>query len=143
MSKTKRQIILLAFNELGLASYEYDLTAGELQSALQKLDDMMAEWEIRNIFLSYNLSSSSNLNDVSNIPSSCNQAVYTNLAKRIAPSQGKILSNETKEAASRGLKMLQARASSPPQMSLGSYVVSGAGNRSSVLNQRPFLSTES
>tara|TARA_R110001599_G_scaffold128099_2_gene301770 strand:+ start:131 stop:565 length:435 start_codon:yes stop_codon:yes gene_type:complete len=143
MSKTKRQIILLAFNELGLASYEYDLTPGEMQITLEKLDDMMTEWEIRSIFLSYNLSSQSNLDDVSNIPSSANQAVYTNLAKRIAPSQGKILSNETKAAASRGLKMLQARAAKPPQMSLGPYVVAGAGNRYRGINRSPFLPTGS
>jgi len=139
MSKTKRQIVLAAFNELSLADYEYDLTPGELQKALDQLDDMMAEWEIRDIFLSYNLTSDSSLDDLSNIPSSANQTVYTNLAKRIAPSHGKILSNETKAAASRGLKMLQLKASKPRQMELDPYVVAGAGNRYRGINRGPFL----
>ena len=143
MSKTKRQIIMAAFNEVSIASYEYDLTPGELQEALSQLDDMIAEWEIRNIFLSYNLTGNSSLDDLSNIPSSANQTVYTNLAKRIAPSQGKILSNETKAAASRGLKMLQNKAAKPSQMSLGPYVVAGAGNRYRGINRSPFLPTDS
>lgn len=139
MSKTKRELILSAFSELNLADYEFDLTPEELQTALSQLDDMMAEWEIRKIDLSYNLSTPSSLDSYSNIPSSANQAVYTNLAKRIAPGQGKVLSQETKNAASQGFKMLQLRASTPIQMKLGPNVPSGAGNKFRTINGQTFL----
>ena len=44
MGWTKRQFVAQAFEEIGLASYVFDLTPEQLQSALRRLDTMMAAW---------------------------------------------------------------------------------------------------
>mgnify|MGYP000518919073 CR=1 FL=1 len=44
MSYTKRQFVIAAFEEIGLASYTFDITDDELSSACRRLDAMMAEW---------------------------------------------------------------------------------------------------
>ena len=51
MGWTKRQYIEQAFEEVGLAAYVFDLTPEQLQSALRKLDAMMAEWNAKGLRL--------------------------------------------------------------------------------------------
>jgi hypothetical protein len=53
MSYTKRQFVTAAFEEIGLASYVFDLTNDELTSACKRLDAMMADWNAKGIRLSY------------------------------------------------------------------------------------------
>jgi hypothetical protein len=57
MSYTKRQYVIAAFEEIGLASYVFDLTNNELLSACKRLDAMMAQWNAKGIRLSYPLPS--------------------------------------------------------------------------------------
>ena len=49
MGWTKRQFIEQAFEEIGLAAYVFDLTPEQLQSALRRLDAMMAGWNTNGI----------------------------------------------------------------------------------------------
>jgi hypothetical protein len=49
MSYTKRQYVIAAFEEIGLASYVFDLTNNELLSACKRLDAMMAQWNAKGI----------------------------------------------------------------------------------------------
>ena len=51
MGWTKREYIEQAFEEIGLASYVFDLTPEQLQSALRKLDAMLAEWNAKGLRL--------------------------------------------------------------------------------------------
>jgi hypothetical protein len=44
MGWTKRQFITQAFEEIGLAAYVFDLTTEQLQSALRRMDAMVAGW---------------------------------------------------------------------------------------------------
>jgi hypothetical protein len=53
MGYTKRQFISAAFEEIGLASYVFDLQPEQLQSALRRLDAMMADWNAKGIRLGY------------------------------------------------------------------------------------------
>ena len=102
MSWTKREFITAAFDELGMASYVYDLQPEEMQSALKKLDAMIAQWNAKGFRLRYPLPLTpldSDLNNDTGIPDSANEAVITNLAMRIAPSYGKTVSVDTKSTA--------------------------------------------
>ena len=58
MAYTKRDIVEQAFEEIGLASYVFDLQPQQLESALRRLDAMMATWNAKGIRLGYPLPSS-------------------------------------------------------------------------------------
>ena len=88
MGWTKRQFIEQAFDEIGLASYAFDLGPEQMQSALRRLDTMLAAWNALGIRLAYPLPSSpqdSDLDEQTNVPDSSNEAIYTNLAIKLAP----------------------------------------------------------
>jgi|SRR6187551_1582762 len=133
MSWTKRELVLQAFEEIGYASYVYDLQPEQLQAALRRLDGMMAEWNAIGIRIGYPLPSSpssSDLDDTTAVPDAANSAIYTNLAMRIAPSVGKQVQQETKQAADTGYKALVNKLSHPIEMQLSGTLPNGAGNKS-------------
>ena len=79
MSWTKRQLIVQAYSELGLADYVFDLSADQLADAMRKMNSMMATWNAKGIRLGYpmpNSASGGDLDDDSAIPDSANEAVY-------------------------------------------------------------------
>ncbi len=129
---TKLQFIIAGFDEIGLASYVFDLEASELQTILNKMDAMLAKWNGKGIRIGYPLPSSqstSNINDETNVPDSANEAIYTNLAIRIAPSVGKTVSAETKASAKDSYDVLLSRATMPNEMQFPGFLPAGAGNK--------------
>lgn len=133
MSYSKRQIVIAAFEELGLASYAFDIQPEELESALRRLDGLVAQWNARGMKLSYNLPNSpqnSNIDDESYIPDYANDAVITNLAIKLAPSYGRVVSQETKSAAHEGERVLLmvSQAGYPLERRLQNTLPLGAGN---------------
>ena len=99
MSWTKRQFITQAFEEIGLAAYVFDLTPEQLESALRRMDAMVAGWNANGVRIGYPLPGSpeaSNLDAESGVPDFANEAIYFGLAVRLGPSFGKTLSPETK-----------------------------------------------
>jgi hypothetical protein len=131
MGYTKRQFVTAALEEIGLASYVFDLQPEQLQSALRRLDALMADWNGKGIRLGYPLPSSpqdSDLDEESNVPDAANEAVILNLAIRLAPSYGKQVAIETKASAKQGYDVLLQRATVPPQQQLPGSLPSGAGN---------------
>jgi hypothetical protein len=121
-----------AFDEIGLASYIFDIQPEQLQSALRRLDTMMATWNGKGIRLGYPLPSSpqdSDLDEETLVPDSANEAIYTNLAIRIAPSFGKAVAVEVKVAAKQAYDILLQRAAAPIQMQLPREMPAGAGNK--------------
>ena len=142
MSWTKKQFITQALAELGLGDYIFNISPEELQSALRILDSMMATWNGKGIRISYPLTSSpgkGSLNEDTTVPDSANEAIYTNLAKRLAPGYGKIVSPETKEAAKEGYQVLLSRATHPGQMQLPGILPLGAGHKAWQYNGDPFV----
>lgn len=132
MGWTKRQFVLQAFEEIGLASYVYDLTPEQLNSALFKLDAMMGTWNGKGIRIGYPLPTSPNnstLDTQTNVPDSANEAIYTNLATRIAGGYGKTVSADTKATARAGYEVLLSRAAMPMEMQMPGTMPSGAGNK--------------
>jgi hypothetical protein len=142
MSYTKNQIISAAFEEIGLASYDFDLQPEQLQSALRRLDTMVSEWAGNNIYLGFPIHgdpTSSSLSDDANVPDYAVEPIITNLAVKIAPAYGKQVSNDTRLAARRGYATLVNRSTSPVEMQWPSNLPMGAGNRKQNGNNRNFF----
>lgn len=99
---TKREFITQAFEEIGLAAYVFDLTVEQLNSALRRLDAMVGGWAANGVRINYPLPSSpseADLDQACNVPDFAIEAIYTNLAVRLAPSLGKTVAPETKQVA--------------------------------------------
>jgi hypothetical protein len=132
MSWSKRQFIEQAFNEAGLASYVFDLSPEQLQSALRQLDAMMATWNGRGIRIGYPLPDSPGASDIdalTDVPDRANEAIYLNLALRIAPGYGRQLMPSTSASAKAAYDVLLSYAAMPPEMQLPKGVPLGAGNK--------------
>ena len=127
---TKRQIIEQAFEEIGLASYVFDLTADQLQSALRRLDLMVASWQARNIQIGYPLPASpenSNIDGEIQTSLNNNEALVLNLAVRLAPAYGKSLSPDTKATAKLLYDQLLIEAAMPYEQQFVRTLPLGAG----------------
>lgn len=132
MGWTKRQFVTAAFEEIGLAAYVFDLLPEQLESAMRRMDAMMATWNGKGIRVGYPLPSSpqdSTLDQETNVPDSANEAVITNTAVRIAPSYGKTVSPDTKSIARQAYEVLLSRAAMPQEVQFPSTLPRGAGNR--------------
>ena len=140
MSWTKLQFVQQAFRKAGLAAYVFDLTPDQLDSAMHDLDAMMATWNAKGIRLGYPVPTSpenATLGQETNVPDSANEAIYLNLAIRIAPDFGKMIPPEVKVSAKLAYDALLSRAAMPDEMQLPS-MPSGAGNKS-WRTDNPFL----
>lgn len=144
MGYTKQEFVNDAFDEIGLANYNFDLQPEQLQSAVRKLDRMMATWNGDGIRLGYPLPSSpssSSLTTATNVPDSANDAIVLNLAISIAPSFGKQVSMETKAMAHSSYLSLLSDFAIPPQMQLNDLPL-GAGNKPWRTTNREFIDAE-
>lgn len=143
MGWTKLDLVGAAFEEIGLAGYEFDLTADEQASALRKADALAAYWNTLGIRIGYVLPSTpggSDINAQSGITDNAYQAFATALGIRLAPSFGKSVSVETKIAAKQSFDALLAEMmSDPPRVQLPGTMPAGAGNRRFRGTIRPFL----
>lgn len=143
MPYTKRDIVEKAFTEIGLAQYIFDLQPQQLNGALSTLDMMMAMWESKGIRLGYPLPSSPNYSDLDDnlgAPDRAYEAMYFNLASRIASGFGKTISQETRSTATSTYKTLLAHSALPIEMQLGNQTIpSGAGNKGWRYYNNPFL----
>lgn len=132
MAWLKRQLIDEAFAELTLQGFEFDTTAEEQQTALRRLDAMMATWEGRGIRLGYALPSSPDASDLdqdSGIPDTAAEAVFLALAVRIAPGFGKQVPTLTLTNARNAFEPLQFAAARPQAQPMPSTMPLGAGNK--------------
>jgi hypothetical protein len=131
-----------AFEEIGYASYVYDLEPEQLESAGRRLDAMVASWNGKGIRLGYPLPSSPEIADLdaeTSVPDYANEAIYTNLALRLAPTVGKMLAIETKSNAKQLYNLLLLHAARPMELQLPKTMPSGAGNKPWRNDSSPFL----
>lgn len=132
MGYSKRQFIEAAFEEIGLASYVFDLQPEQLESAMRRLDAMIADWNGKGIRLGYPLPTSpqqSDLDEQTYVPDSANQAIITNLAIRIAPGYGKQVMPGTLAVAKSSYDTILSRATFPMEQQLPRTMPIGAGNK--------------
>jgi len=139
MAYTIRQFVTAAYEEIGLASYAFDLSPEMLQSAARRLNAMLAEWNAKGIRLGATLASNPDAIDIdasSGVPDAANETIIASLAVRIAPGFGKTVSPDTKMVARNGYNTLLSRAAMPAEMQLGP-LPAGAGHKNI---DHPFLS---
>ena len=125
MSYSKREIIGAAYEEIGKAEYDFDLQPEDFESALRKLDGMLAEWATSGIRIGY-AGTGDTVDQDANIPGWAYAPTYLNLALRLAPSFGKTPSPETKIAAKSGFDGLLARCVKPGSRQVTGYAGSGS-----------------
>lgn len=142
MSWTKRELVLQAFAEIGLPYYSYDLKPEQLQTALNRLDSMMASWNADGLRLGYALASSPSTTDLdqdSGLPDAANLAVYSNLAILVGSAIGKVASDQLKKTARESYNALSAKFVQVPQRLRPSDIPAGAGNKPWRIYGDPFL----
>lgn len=132
MSWTKQQIIEQAFSEIGYGTYAYDLEPEQMAMALHRLDSMVAAWNVKGIAIGYPVhgtQATSDASEDSNLPVEAIEAVYTNLAVRLAPTVGKQLMPETRTNAAMLYRNLLQRTATPSQKQFPQTMPRGAGNK--------------
>jgi hypothetical protein len=142
MGYSKLQFVQAAFEEIGLASYVFDLQPQQIESALRRLDAMMADWNGKGIRLAYPIPSNpenSDINAETGVPDSANEAIITNLALRLAPSYGKQVVPQTQVVARNAYQTLLSRATTPAEQQMPGTMPAGAGNKPWRLYDDPFL----
>ena len=132
MSWTKKQLIEQAHVELGLSSYAYNLQPRQLQDAMIKMDGMVSGWETSGIYIGYPIPTTilgGDLDQDTTIDVRANEAIYLNLAIRLAPSFGKQITNETRVSAKTAFNRLLNRATIAPELAHADNSFAGAGNK--------------
>jgi P22 tail accessory factor len=121
MGWTKADIIKEAYSEIGKSDYEFDLQPDIMQSGLRRLDSMMASWAGTN-GIRIGFSGGEGFGEIdaqTEVPPWAFDALYLNLALRLAPTIGKTVSPETRAAAKQALDLLQSRTVIPRPRNLG------------------------
>lgn len=143
MAWTKRQFITAAFEEIGLAAYVFDLTDEQMQSALRRMDAMVAGWNANGVRIGYPLPSNpddSDLDESSGVPDFANEAIYLGLAVRLAPSFGKTVAPETKAFADMAYSNMANQVAVPtPEIQMPGYMPRGQGNKPWRNTNNPFV----
>jgi hypothetical protein len=146
VSWTKREVVQNAFEEVGLASYAFDLQPEQMQAGLRRLDNMMATWNSRGLRIGYPLTDSpagSDLDQDTNVTDEAIEAIVSNLAIRLAPLLGKTVSPDTKASARSAYMALLGRRSTIPERLIDvNAVPAGAGTKYWRVNGDPFLQQE-
>lgn len=128
---TKRDIITRAFEELGLGAYQYDLQPEDLNTAVRRLDSLMAKWAGYGIETGYPLSMPGDTNTIDQEIGLITQLIdgaSCALAISLAPQYGKQPSPETRREARNGFVNGLRLASVPPQKAINvTNVPAGAG----------------
>lgn len=142
MGWTKGQFIDMGFEEIGFANYRFDLPPERLQSALVRLDSMMAEWDSQGLRLGYPLPSTqtgSRVTEDTEVAAWANYAIYTNLALRLADMLGKEVKPALQSKAHAAYENLTLKFSEPPRRQWPAHLPAGAGNKQWNGGQGPFL----
>lgn len=129
---TKRQLCEDAFAELALAGHAFDLAPEDMQTALRRLDMMLARWDGEGITLGYALPDplfGSELDDESGVPDAAVETVVANLAVRLAAHYGRQVAPQTALTAKQGYDELVGKAVRPRPQQMPADLPRGAGNR--------------
>jgi len=130
---SKKQYIEQAFESIGLAAYIYDLSTDQLNSAAIKLDAMLAGWNSNGVRIGWPAAAnpkSIDLDSDTKSPDVAHEAIYLNLAIRIAPGFGKQIPPEISQAADTAYSNLLNQTAAPtPTRKLPNTMPRGAGNK--------------
>ena len=133
MAWTKRHIVDLAFDEVGLDMEGFQVPVNKQVKALKRLDSIVATWEKRRVYIGWRFETdpdASSLDSEVETPEGIIQALYLALAVSIAPTLGKAASPETRRLAREAYaNALGDSKYEPPTMQLNGYTPRGAGSR--------------
>lgn len=141
---TKRLLVDMAFDDLALAGYVFDLTPEEVTACVLRLDAMMATWDAKGIRIGYQSTldpKDADPDQDAGIPDWANEAVYKNLAIRTAASFGKAVPPSLAVAAKDAFDSMQGlvAANNVPLMQYKGNLPIGAGWKRSTINRGPFV----
>ena len=143
MGWTKRQLVEQAFEEIGLAAHVFDLTPEQMESALRRMDTMVAGWNSNGVRIGYPLPSSpgaSTLDQDSGVPDFAIEAIFLGLACRLAPSYGKTVSQETKAWSDAAYSNMANQVALPtPERQLPGTLPRGQGSKPWRNIYRPYI----
>lgn len=139
MPWTKRDICSEAFAEIGKGSYTFDMQPEEYQQALRRLDTMMATWgATANIRIGYvGGIGFGDIAEETEVPDWAVEAMYLNLAIRLAPTYGKTVSQDTKNDAKKALDSIMNNTTELAPRYLGGFAGAGAGLWNAILPPAP------
>jgi hypothetical protein len=124
----KRQLIELAFGEIGSAGYEFGRTPEEVTDALTRLNALMYQWpwnQLGYIQPDYGVGEPDN---PSGIKFEAMNAVAAALAARIAPAMGASLSPEAKANLAIAMSSVYALVATVPSMPMDRHTPRGLGS---------------
>jgi hypothetical protein len=126
---TKRQIVELAFGDIGSAGYEFGRTPEEVTDALLRMNALMLEYPFS--ALSYNQPSygAGSPDELSGIPNQWFSVVSLSLAERLCGTMGATLAPEARKRLTTGMALLHAAVAIIPTMPLAAQTPRGAGAR--------------
>jgi hypothetical protein len=114
--RPKRDIIEIAFDDCGLAGYEFDRTPEEQTIALRKLNALMLEWPWNKLGYVQPVYGVGQAEEPSGLDDKYVHAVAQYLALRIAPGIGASLQPEQRASMARSLATLQAEVATVPEV---------------------------
>jgi hypothetical protein len=127
-TRTKGYIVDEAFNLLAISGLTTVPTAGEVERALNRLEDMMYELQSRNICSSYVFEDFPDANTESGIHPAFTNAASTNVAARIASSYGRPLTGDIALQARQSMSNWSARTARVNPINPPSRQPRGSGN---------------
>lgn len=125
----KRQIIELAFGDIGSAGYEFGRNPEEVNDALLRLNALMREYPFSTLGYEQPGYGVGSPDELSGIPDQWLSVVASKLALRICPMMGATMSTEAKASLASSMAQLNAAAATVPSMPFGRGTLAGAGNR--------------
>lgn len=135
----KRQLIELAFGEIGSAGYEFGRTPEEVNDALMRLNSLMYEWPWNTLGYIQPPYGVGSPDDLSGIPFDVMNGVSAALGVRIAPVMGATLSPEARANASSAIAKVYAYTATIPTMPYHRDTPRGAGGEHLMGLLRPFI----
>lgn len=106
--KTKIELIDRAYSKLRISGLTVNPNPNEVVLALDELECMMAEWDLKNICLNFQFEDDPSPNAESGLSRGYENAVQTNLAVRLSPDYGKAISVELKQQASQSYSVVSS-----------------------------------
>jgi hypothetical protein len=123
----KRQLIELAFGDIGMAGYEFGRTPEEDNDALLRLNSLMREWPWNTLGYAQPTYGVGSAQDASGISYEAMNAVSAALALRLAPIMGATLSGEARANLANAMSKVYALTASVPSMPFAKNTPRGAG----------------
>jgi hypothetical protein len=128
----KRQLIELAFGEIGSAGYEFGRTAEEVNDALMRLNSLMREWPWNALGYQQPSYGVGEPDDASGINYEAMNGVVAALALRIAPVMGATLSPESRANLATAISKVYALTATIPTMPVAKNAPRGLGTEHQV-----------